>query len=109
MYGNKSHAFSPDQVPVGWQGPVAFGDPNLAPGALVTPAFEQSPNIWAALTVDECGRMNVVWLDLSSPEQAQKGWQGPFAFGDPNLVPGAPVTPMFEQSPNIWAALTVDE
>src|ERR1700680_4115839 len=86
----------------GWQGPQAFGDPHLVPGAPVA-VFQQSANVFAALTVDTNGALNVAWLDLSN----QSGWQGPQPFGDPHLVPGAPVA-VFQQSANVFAALTVD-
>ena len=46
----------------GWSGPVAFGDAHLMPGAPVS-IFQQSPGVWAGLTVDKAGAMNVVWLD----------------------------------------------
>ena len=91
--------------PMRWSGPVAFGDRHLSPGGAISPIFEQSPGIFAALTVDQHGAMNVVWLD-TNVEQVR--WQGPVGFGDQHLVPGAPVTPVFEQSPGIFAALTVD-
>jgi hypothetical protein len=48
----------------GWQGPQPFGDPHLVPGAAVA-VFQQSPTVYAALTVDKNGAMNVAWLDLS--------------------------------------------
>jgi hypothetical protein len=88
-----------------WQGPVGFGDPHLAPGAAVSPVFEQNPGVFAALSVDQRGRMNVVWLDMNQPSP---NWQGPVGFGDPHLAPGAPVSPVFEQNPGVFAALTVD-
>jgi hypothetical protein len=37
----------------------------LAPGAPVGSVFEQSPGVFAALTVDKLGRMNVTWLDMN--------------------------------------------
>jgi hypothetical protein len=49
----------------GWQGPTGFGGDHLAPGAPVTPVFEQSPGVFAALIVDKFGRMNVTWLDMN--------------------------------------------
>ena len=52
--------------------PVGFGDPHLAPGAPVSPVFAQNPGVFAALTVDAQGQMNVVWLDVN---QASPGWQ----------------------------------
>jgi hypothetical protein len=89
----------------GWQGPVGFGGDHLAPGAPVSPVFEQSPGVFAALTVDRLGRMNVTWLDMNVPNP---GWQGPVGFGGDHLAPGAPVSPVFAQSPGVFAALTVD-
>jgi hypothetical protein len=83
---------SPAEAAKQWQGPVAFGDNRLVPGGFVSEVFEQSPRIWAALTVDKGGQINVVWLDLSSPAQAAKQWQGPVAFGDAGLSPGGFVT-----------------
>jgi hypothetical protein len=64
----------------GWQGPLAFGDPHLSPGAPVA-VFHQSSTIWAGLTVDKNGAMNVVWGDTST----NNGWQGPLAFGPATL------------------------
>jgi hypothetical protein len=49
----------------GWQGPFAFGGSHLAPGAPVSPVFRQGPGVFAALTVDKNGFMNVVWLDTN--------------------------------------------
>ena len=46
---------------------------DLVPGAPVTPLFEQSAGIFAALTVDEHGRMNVVWLDMNVPQPGLAG------------------------------------
>ena len=89
----------------GWQGPVGFGGDHLSPGAPVSPVFEQNPGVFAALSVDRQGRMNVVWLDMNQPNP---GWQGPVGFGGDHLSPGAPVSPVFEQSPGVFAALTVD-
>jgi hypothetical protein len=71
----------------------------------VTPVFQQSPGVFAALTIDVHGRTNVVWLDLN---QSRAGWQGPVGFGGKHLKPGAPVTPLFPQSPGVFAALTID-
>ena len=71
----------------------------------MTPLFQQSPGVFAALTIDVYGRMNVIWLDLNVPNP---GWQGPVGFGGNHLKPGAPVTPVFEQSPGVFAALTID-
>jgi len=88
-----------------WQGPVGFGDPHLGPGAPVSPVFAQNPGVFAALTVDRHGQMNVVWLDVN---QASPGWQGPVGFGGSHLTPGAPVSPVFEQNPGVFAALTID-
>jgi len=42
--------------------------------------------VWAGLTVDNAGMMNVVWADFNG----NAGWQGPVPFGDARLVPGAP-------------------
>ncbi len=86
----------------GWQGPQPFGDPHLSPGAPIA-VFQQSPTVFTALTVDRSGALNVAWLDLSN----QNGWQGPQPFGDPHLLPGAPVA-VFQQSANVFTALTVD-
>ncbi|MFF5004941.1 galactose oxidase-like domain-containing protein, partial [Streptomyces phaeochromogenes] len=88
-----------------WRGPVAFGSNNLVPGGHVTPLFQQQPGVWAALTVDKYGVMNRVWLDANAPSPT---WAGPVAFGSGNLVPGAPVTPLFQERPGIWSALTVN-
>jgi hypothetical protein len=66
----------------GWQGPLAFGDPHLSPGAPVA-VFQQAPGVWAALTVDRNGAMNVVWYVVGS----SSGWQGPVAFGPATLPP----------------------
>jgi len=60
--------------------------------------------VLAALAVDEGGRLNVAWLDLSNT----KGWQGPVAFGNAVFPPGAPVA-MARQSDTVLAALAVDE
>jgi hypothetical protein len=87
----------------GWQGPYAFGDPHLVPGAPVA-AFQQSKTVTTALTVDKNGAMNVAWVDSSNG----KGWQGPYAFGDPHLTPGAQVT-AFQQSANVFDVLTIDK
>src|SRR5262245_25005948 len=89
----------------GWQGPVGFGGDHLEPGAPVTPLFQQNPGVFAALTVDKDGRMNVVWLDVNQPKP---GWQGPVGFGDSHLAPRAPVSPVFAQNPGVFTALTVD-
>ena len=100
-----------------WQGPLPFGDAHLSPGAPVS-VFQQSPGVWTGLTVDKVlvhshvagrrighdGTMNVVWADLN----LNSGWQGPKAFGDVHLVPGAPVS-IFQQSPGVWSGLTVDQ
>jgi lysophospholipase L1-like esterase len=86
----------------GWQGPRPFGDAHLAPGAQVS-VFQQSPGVWAGLTVDRTGTMNVVWGDFN----VNGGWQGPRPFGGAHLAPGAPVS-VFQQSPGVWAGLTVD-
>jgi hypothetical protein len=59
--------------------------------------------VFTALTVDNNGAINVVWADLNNPS----GWQGPVAFGDPHLRPGAFITPVFQQK-SLFAALTVD-
>jgi len=48
-----------------WQGPVGFGGSHLAPGAPVSPVFAQNPVGFAALTVDQRGRMNVACLETS--------------------------------------------
>jgi hypothetical protein len=90
--------------PIGWEGPVGFGSTLLVPGAPVTPVFEQSPGVFAALAVDQLGAMNVVWLDTNGP---RVGWQGPTAFGGRDLVPGAAVSAAFEQTPGVYAALTI--
>ena len=91
--------------PGGWQGPVAFGGAHLKPGAFITPLFQQQEKVFAALTVDKNGAMNVVWADLNNPN----GWQGPIAFGDAHLQPGAFITPLFQQEETIFVALTVDK
>lgn len=78
----------------------------LVPGGNVTPHFQQQPAVWAALTVDEAGRMNVVRVDANKTPPA---WQGPERFGGDDLVPGAPVTPLFQQEPAVWAAQTVGQ
>ena len=88
----------------GWQGPVAFGDAHLQPGAFITPLFKQSETVFAALTIDKHGAMNVVWAGQNHPG----GWQGPVAFGGTHLQPGAFITPLFRQSETVFAALTVD-
>jgi hypothetical protein len=92
--------------PMGWQGPVGFGGHHLEPGAWVSPVFEQTPGVFAVLTVDKFGAMNVVWLDTNVQPM---GWQGPVGFGDKHLVAGAPISPVFEQTPGVFAALTVDK
>ncbi len=92
--------------PVGWKGPVGFGGRHLVPGAPVSPVFEQSPGVFAALMVGKRGAMNVVWLDMNVEPI---GWKGPVGFGDEHLVPGAHVSPTFKQSPGVFAALTVDQ
>src|SRR3954451_24450611 len=74
----------------GWQGPAAFGEKHLQPGAFITPLFRQSESIFAALTVDRNGTMNVVWADRN-----KQGWQGPVAFGGNRLHPGAFITPLW--------------
>jgi hypothetical protein len=86
-----------------WKGPVAFGGAHLSPGAPVS-VFQQSPGVWAGLTVDRNGMMNVTWADfnVSTPR-----WEDPVAFGGAYLVPGAPVS-VFQQSPGVWAGVTVD-
>jgi hypothetical protein len=89
----------------GWQGPVGFGGDHLTPGAPITPVFEQNPGVFAALTIDVHGRINVVWLDVNVPNP---GWQGPVGFGGNHLKPGASVTPLFEQNAGVFAGLTVD-
>lgn len=49
----------------GWQGPIGFGKPNLVPGAQITPLLNQSPGVFAALTIDQAGAANVIWLDTN--------------------------------------------
>ena len=80
----------------GWQGPKAFGGAHLAPGATVS-IFQQSPGVWAGLTVESAGTLNVVWADFNRND----GEQGPKAFGGSHLAPGAPVS-IFQQSPGVW-------
>jgi hypothetical protein len=92
-----------DRNKQGWQGPTSFGPGPLQPGAFVTPLFKQNDAVSAALTVDRNGFMNVVWADRN-----KQGWQGPVAFGGSHLAPGAFITPLFNQSGSIFAALTVD-
>ena len=87
----------------GWKGPKSFGDAHLFPGAPVS-IFEQSPGVWAGLTVDKAGAMNVVWGDFNTNDP----WKGPKPFGDAHLFPAAPVS-VFELSPGVWAGLTVDK
>ena len=76
----------------GWQGPVGFGDDHLKRAAPITPLFEQSPGVFAALTIDVLGRMNVVWLDVNP---ANPGWQGPVGFGRVVETIGSPRTDVF--------------
>ena len=91
---------------LGWQGPVGFGDHHLEPGGWMSPVFEQTPGVFAALTVDKFGAMNVVWLDTNGQPM---GWQGPVGFGGHHLEAGGPISPLFEQTPGVFAALTVDK
>jgi hypothetical protein len=44
---------------------VGFGGDQLAPGAPVGSVFEQNRDVFAALTVDAHGRINVTWLDIN--------------------------------------------
>src|SRR5262249_56310102 len=83
-----------NQPSPGWQGPVGFGGDHLSPGAPVSPVFEQNPGVFAALTVDRHGWMNVVWLDMNRPSP---GWQSAVGFGWNPLTPRAPVSPVFGQ------------
>jgi len=51
--------------------------------------------------------MNVVWLDMNVQEPR---WKASVAVKDLNsFVPGARVTPVFQQSPGVFSALTVDK
>lgn len=90
----------------GWNAPVKVGRPALVAGAPLS-VIRQSDAVFAALTVGSTGEMNVAWLDINEPDPSKRGWQGPSAFGGPNLLPGAPVT-AFRQSLNTVTALTVD-
>ena len=56
----------------GWKGPIGFGGDHLAPGAWVSPVFEQAENVFVALTVDRHGRMNVTWLDMKPAARVGK-------------------------------------
>ena len=48
-----------------WRGPVAFGGGLCCRSGPVS-IFQQSPGVWAGLTVDQAGTMNIVWLDPNS-------------------------------------------
>src|SRR5262249_19805039 len=89
----------------GWPGLVAFGGPRLMPGAPFPSTTVFRSGVFSALTVDKFGRMNVTWLNMNVPNP---GWQGPVGFGGDHLTPGAPVSPVFAQSPGGFCALTVD-
>jgi hypothetical protein len=84
----------------GWQGPQPLAGAGLQPGGRVT-AFEQGPGVFAALSVDARGSLNVAWLQVGVP-----GWNGPVAVGAPLLVPGAPVA-VLRQGEAVHAALSV--
>jgi hypothetical protein len=89
----------------GWHPPIAFGGNHLVPGAYITPVFKQSDTVYTALTIDKNGVMNVTWLDLNDGQ----GWHPPVAFGGNHLVPGAHVTPVFNQASTVFTALTADK